>query len=474
MEIFLISFVIIILAVTGMAIGVLLGGPGKRIQGSCGGIAGLPGMEGGCACGREASSVGQPCRGGGPRERPKTGGNRRAGRRRAMPLAPPGRKSDGRRAALPWLPWVLLVVMPWSDAPALEAPRVVASIPPVHSLVAGVMEGVGSPSLIVRGYGSPHAYRMRPSDAVKLHGADLVFRIGDTLEGFLRKPLSSLPKSIRVVSLLETDGLTLLKNREGGLWQHDHDRVASRGDPEDNRAGQTDPGTTFPAHLDDNPHIWLDPENAKRLVKAIARHLAETDPAHAARYGTNASALSERIDGLAKRLEKRLSGLQAVPYLVFHDAYPYLEARYGLQPAGSVTANPNTMPSARRIADLRSIVERLNIRCIFREPQFGARWIEAALDGTDVTIGVLDPLGGGLRPGPDLWFRMMADHAEVMTDCLSGARSGMIGTRPNPVTEHPVHRPRSIRIRCVVSRSGRPLIGYGPAPRRPVGPGAQS
>nr|VFJ88301.1 MAG: zinc transport system substrate-binding protein [Candidatus Kentron sp. H] len=341
----------------------------------------------------------------------------------------------------------LWLVMSSPGLLAGEGPRVVASILPVHSLVAGVMRGVGSPALIVRGYGSPHTYRMRPSDAVELQGADLVFWVGVSLETFLHKPFSSLPKSVRVVSLMETDGLTLLGNREGGPWEDHH--------PDHHRRETDCPGATEPprpapnaadassnhrrqptdlpnndhrghsrcAALRYNPHIWLDPENAGRLVEAIARHLAEIDPIHGARYRTNASALLRRIRGLAERLRKRLSGLGAMPYLVFHDAYPYLEARYGLRAAGSVTASPDRMPSARRVADLRGTMARLNIRCIFREPQFGAKWIEAALEDAgasgQVAIRVLDPLGADMPPGPDLWFRIMENHAQAMVDCLS-------------------------------------------------------
>nr|VFJ49047.1 MAG: zinc transport system substrate-binding protein [Candidatus Kentron sp. FM]VFK08021.1 MAG: zinc transport system substrate-binding protein [Candidatus Kentron sp. FM] len=333
----------------------------------------------------------------------------------------------------------LSVLMPFPGAPADEVPRVVASILPVHSLVSGVMRGVGNPSLIVRGYGSPHTYRMRPSDAVKLHDADLVFWIGDTLESFLRKPLSSLPKPVRAVSLMETDGLTLLKNREGGLWEHHHPALRTepaplpgtrhgnfvspiQKHPEETEQHATLAATETHQHLGYNPHIWLDPKNAKQLVKTIAHHLSEVDPVHGTRYEINASDLLQRMEDLAERLRKQLSGLTSVPYLVFHDAYPYLETRYGLQAVGTVTATPDRMPSARRIAELRSAIERLNIRCIFREPQFDAKVIEAALDDANitrpVTIRVLDPLGVGITPGPDLWFHVMENHARVMADCL--------------------------------------------------------
>lgn len=106
---------------------------------------------------------------------------------------------------------------------AADAPRVVASIKPVHSLVAGVMDGVSEPALIVKGAGSPHTYAMRPSEARALHEADVVFWVGEGMETFLTRPLGSARPETRVVALMETDGLTLHAFREGGPWEeHDH------------------------------------------------------------------------------------------------------------------------------------------------------------------------------------------------------------------------------------------------------------
>ena len=93
------------------------------------------------------------------------------------------------------------------DAPA---PAVVSSIPPVHSLVAAVMAGVGEPKLLVKGGSSPHTASLRPSDAAALQKADLVFWIGDGLETFLAKPLAALPDRAEVVALAGAPGVKLL------------------------------------------------------------------------------------------------------------------------------------------------------------------------------------------------------------------------------------------------------------------------
>ena len=101
---------------------------------------------------------------------------------------------------------------------------VIASIKPVHSLVAGVMKGVGSPNIIVDGAGSPHSYSLKPSQAKELQEANAVFWFGRDLETFLEKPIEALSSNANVVKLLDTDGLLKLEFREGGPFsEHDHD-----------------------------------------------------------------------------------------------------------------------------------------------------------------------------------------------------------------------------------------------------------
>ena len=112
--------------------------------------------------------------------------------------------------------------------------NVVASIKPVHSLVAAVMEGVGEPGLIVEGAGSPHTYAMKPSQAVMLEEADLVFWIGPELEAFLEKPVEAIASDARSVELIDAHGLVKLELREGGTFDaHEHEDESDHGHAED-------------------------------------------------------------------------------------------------------------------------------------------------------------------------------------------------------------------------------------------------
>ena len=151
----------------------------------------------------------------------------------------------------------------------------------------------------------------------------------------------------------------------------------------------------------------------------MAAHLIRADPANRARYRANSLRLVKQVDRLDERLEERLKRLRGIPYLVFHDAYPYLERRYGLRSAGAFSANPNTMVGARRMAEFHRFISRKGIRCIFQEPQLHFGAVHPLLSRLDVKIGSLDPIGTRLQTGPGQWFVMMEDLADELTRCLS-------------------------------------------------------
>ncbi len=290
---------------------------------------------------------------------------------------------------------------------AADAPKVAVSIQPIHSLVAGVMRDVGTPHLIVKGYGSPHAYQMRPSEAAALYQADLVFWMGVPLENFLRNPLGNVGPPARVVALLDIGGLELLKNRDSGVW-HEHDHGA-------HDASQP---TSRPRARD--PHAWLSPKIARRFVEAIAAELIRIDPEHAEIYRRNARDLDARVQAQAVELNARLAPVRDAPFVMFHDAFQYFEQAFGLNSVGAVQLEPARSPGAGRILALRNAIRDRGVRCVFREPQFQSALVDTLVEGTQARVAVLDPLGADFSPGPDAWFQMMAANAESMANCLGG------------------------------------------------------
>jgi zinc transport system substrate-binding protein len=302
-------------------------------------------------------------------------------------------------------------------------PDVVATIQPIHSLAAGVMEGVGEPVLLVPAGNSPHSFQMKPSQAAALQGADVVFWVGESLETFLEKPLATLSQDTVVVELLEAPGVTLLKPREGGAWEaHAHDEAAEADhdhDGHEEAAAEADHEHEH-GHEEADAHIWLGPDNARAIARAMAEALGGVDAANAERYRANADAVVARIDVLEAELRQELKPVQAKSFIVLHDAYAYFERAFGLNAAGSITVSPERPPGAQRLAELRAKIEQQGATCVFAEPQASPELVTTLVEGTGAGVGTLDPEGSSAIPtGPDAWFALMRGNAKELVTCLS-------------------------------------------------------
>ncbi|HUH49611.1 MAG TPA: zinc ABC transporter substrate-binding protein, partial [Mycoplana sp.] len=172
------------------------------------------------------------------------------------------------------------------------------------------------------------------------------------------------------------------------------------------------------AHGRDDLHVWLDPLNAKLLLGEIETTLSAADPANAQAYKHNAQAYAARLDSLVAEVDAALAPVRAKPVIVFHDAYQYFEQRFGVNVVGSITVNPEIMPGAQRVADIRARIIELDAACIFSEPQFEPRLVTVVAEGTNAKTGVLDPLGAELTDGPELYLDLIRNMATSFTSCL--------------------------------------------------------
>ena len=285
--------------------------------------------------------------------------------------------------------------------------RVAATIAPVHSLVAMVTDGFTAPSLIIRPGASPHNYALKPSEAEALDQADVVFWVGGSLEPWMAKAVTTLAGDANVVELGEVDGIRRLAFRRGGVFDaHDHGEADEHGDHDHHHDSDID------------PHLWLDPENAAVWLDVIASTLAEADPANATGYLENAENAVSAIEATVEMIETLLQPVQDRPYVVFHDAYQYFERRFDLHPLGSISLSDADRPGPARLIEVREAVIESGAACIFAEPQFEPRLIETVIEGSDVAMGTLDPIGAGIEPGAELYPKLLLGLAESLVDCL--------------------------------------------------------
>jgi zinc transport system substrate-binding protein len=279
--------------------------------------------------------------------------------------------------------------------------KVVTSIKPIHSLASYIMDGVGSPGLIVDGYNSPHSFQLKPSHAKMLEQADIIFWIGEDLENFLEKPLATIAKKAEKIELLEIKGIKKLKFRERNIFEehegHDDHGHDAKKEEHDDHEGH--------GHGEYDPHIWLDPINAKVILNEITEHLIENDSKNESTYKSNLAKAISEIDKLI--IDVITETNTDLRYVVFHDAYQYYENRFNVNILGAMTVNPDVMPGAEQIHEIHEIIEHDNVSCILSEPQFNPDIIKSIAKDTNVKTGVLDPLGANLKPGKNLYFDLI-------------------------------------------------------------------
>lgn len=313
---------------------------------------------------------------------------------------------------------VLPLVLAASPSAAAENElKVVATIKPIHALVAQVMDGVGTPTLLVQGAASPHNYALKPSDAKMLNKADVVFRVSENVEPFTRRIVAALPTSVRTVTLADAPGIVTLDVRTGETFEtHGHEAHDHHADH-----AHDDHSHGAHAHAADvrDGHVWLDPRNAGRMIAEIARVLSEAAPAHADKFEANAARAQSALQALEADLARDLAPLQNKPYVVFHDAYQYFERRFGLAAVGSITVSPDAQPSARRLTEIRRKLAALSVNCVFSEPQFQPRLVAAVTEGSSARSGTLDPEGALIEPGPDAYAALLRNLALGLKSCLT-------------------------------------------------------
>jgi len=274
------------------------------------------------------------------------------------------------------------------------------------------MDGVGKPDLIVDGYASPHGFALKPSHAKMIQNADIIFWVGEDIESFLEKPLKSIAKKAEKIELMEIKGLTKLKFRERNIFE-EHDHGHKEDDHDDH--GHDEDGHEGHAHGEYDPHIWLDPENAKVILNEMVEHLIENDAKNASAYKSNLNKALKDIDGLLKSVKSELN--KDFKSIVFHDAYQYFEKRFNVNILGAFTVNTDVMPGAEQLAEIREIIEHDKVACVFSEPQFNPDIIKAVAKDMNIKTGVVDPLGATLDPGKDLYFNLIRNMSASFKGC---------------------------------------------------------
>ncbi|MDP3977890.1 MAG: zinc ABC transporter substrate-binding protein ZnuA [Pseudomonas sp.] len=302
---------------------------------------------------------------------------------------------------------------------ALAEVRVLTSIKPLQLIAAAVQDGVGSPEVLLPPGASPHHYALRPSDVRRVREVALLYWIGPDLESFLPRVLAA--RSQPSVAVQDLSGMHLRHFGDGHAedGEHDdHDQAHDEHDEHDRELADQHDHAHRPGALD--AHLWLLPANARVIAARMAADLGAADPANAARYQANLAAFGARLEALDQRLQTRLSGLGGKPYFVFHEAYDYFEAAYGLEHAGVFSVASEVQPGARHVAAMRTRLEQAGPACVFSEPPMRPRLAETLTAGLPVTLAELDTMGGALAVDARGYESLLENLAGELAGCLEG------------------------------------------------------
>nr|WP_314477707.1 zinc ABC transporter substrate-binding protein [uncultured Pseudomonas sp.] len=278
--------------------------------------------------------------------------------------------------------------------------RVLTSIKPLQQIAAAVQDGVGSPEVLLPPGASPHHYALRPSDVRRVADADLLYWIGPDMEGFLPRVLASRSKAT-----VPVQSLPGMKLRHFGEDSHSHDEDHDDHD-HDHRPGSLD------------AHLWLSSVNARVIAAKMAADLASADPANADRYKRNLTAFTQRLDALDARIKARVSGVAGKPYFVFHEAFDYFEAEYGLKHTGVFSVASEVQPGAQHVAAMRKRLQEVGKTCVFSEPPLRPRLAETLTAGLPVRLAELDALGGTDPVNAQGYERLLDKLGSDLASCL--------------------------------------------------------
>jgi ABC-type Zn uptake system ZnuABC Zn-binding protein ZnuA len=278
------------------------------------------------------------------------------------------------------------------DSVAADEPiKVLATLPILKDLVQEVGRDRVTVTSLLNGIESAQTYTPNSTDIVAIQDARMLVQIGlglDTWVGALAKKADN-PRLLIVTS---STGVPVLKNQ---------DTTGRPNDPHEMR----------------DPHIWLDPENAKLMVRHITEGLIKIDPTHKKDYLRNQAQFIQDLDQTQKRLMVKLKPLQNKKIITHQAAWSYFARRFGFIIRGSIASQLESEPSAKRLSDLIQIIKTDKIRVIVSEPQLDPELPHFLAQETGARVVVLTLIPGAL-PGTESYCTMIEYDVDQLVNAL--------------------------------------------------------
>jgi ABC-type Zn uptake system ZnuABC Zn-binding protein ZnuA len=259
---------------------------------------------------------------------------------------------------------------------------------------------------LITGMESEHTYTPKPSDIAAIQRARLLVKIGLGLEIWVNALIENADRPDLMI-VTTSDGVPLIR-----------DPSESTEHPI-GKSGIDQKHAFKERHTMGNPHIWLDPENAKIMIRHITEGLIKVDPTHNKEFLQNQSNYITELESLEKALKKKVEPLKNRNLITHHPAWPYFARRFGFNIKGDILTQVGSEPSAKHIGDLIKQINNEKIRVIISEPQLNPKVPEMLAGETGAKVVILSPLPGAI-PGTASYLEMIRYDVETLVSALGG------------------------------------------------------
>jgi zinc transport system substrate-binding protein len=236
----------------------------------------------------------------------------------------------------------------------------------------------------------PHDLELAPDDIETMATADVILYLGGGFQPAVEDAIAETEDAVVVDALAAVD--------------------TDAAPP-----GEAEEGLTV------DPHVWLDPVRFEQVVLAASDALSDADPANEATYRINADAYSAEIAALDEEFRLGLANCERSTIVTSHEAFAYLADAYGLTEVAITGLSPEAEPDAKRLAELRDLVEREGVTTIFAEELVSPDVAETLANEAGVTVDVLDPI----ESLTDAQVEAGHDYVSVMRENLDRLRSAL-------------------------------------------------
>lgn len=292
-------------------------------------------------------------------------------------------------------PVIILLIVTFSSS--LHAQTLIASIKPVALLVRAIATDDMQVESLVPAGASPHTYQLRPSDRRNLADADAIFWIGPEMEAFLAPMFASADLAARSHALAADDNPAHVSTDALPVREHDHDADEEEGH---------------------NPHVWLDPELARAMVRRIHQVLITLPGTDRQQLDANLARFEAMLTKQETRLASDLAVARQLSLFTYHNAFKRYADFYHLTIQGVLTPTPGRSPGARQLADIQQRLKDAQHPCVLVEPQFDRQHWAAISEGLNIPRSTWDPLATSITPDRNGYLAFQQALADAVLACL--------------------------------------------------------